>query len=115
MYSDEDHAKEAEIVDAPAPTSGQIEQEDPVVYNQPHSTHKRTRRSDGLLGSPQPVDLEKEGEKMRKLAETAMKSIDDIDDDATRRKLIDLVEAKKQVGFFITVLRHIFLFIKSEK
>jgi hypothetical protein len=95
VYSDEDHGKEAEIIDVT--TNVQGEQEDQVVYNQPHSTHKRTRRSEGLLGSPEPVDLVKDGEKMRKLAETAMKSIDDIDDDTTRRKLIELVEAKKQV------------------
>jgi hypothetical protein len=108
VYSDEDHGKEVEGVDTT--TDGQMEQQDEVVYNQPHSTHKRTRRAEGaLLGSPKPVDLTKEGEKMRKLAETAMKSIDDIDDDSTRRKLIELVEAKKQVG----ILSFIFLLWKN--
>ncbi|CAB3374118.1 Hypothetical predicted protein [Cloeon dipterum] len=56
----------------------------------------RAKRSN-LLGSPEPIDLEKEGDKMRELAEMALKNIDDIDDDVSRRKLIDVIEAKKQL------------------
>ncbi|XP_059483210.1 uncharacterized protein LOC132201224 isoform X2 [Neocloeon triangulifer] len=56
----------------------------------------RAKRSN-LLGSPEPIDLEKDGDKIKALAEMALKNIDDIDDDVSRRKLIAVVEAKKQV------------------
>lgn len=58
---------------------------------------RRSKRSNKSLGAPEPVDLKKEGALIRELADLALNTIDDIDDDMSRRRLIEIVEAKKQV------------------
>lgn len=64
------------------------------------------------MGSPKEVDMEKEGELIRSLAQMALSKIDDIDDDLSRRKLLAIVGAKKQVHF-IVLLNFIFFLTVS--
>ncbi|KAF4518146.1 hypothetical protein B566_EDAN008848 [Ephemera danica] len=76
---------------------GQPEQAEQIEYAEPHSTERRSRRSTKSLGAQETVDLEKEGTLLKELAQLALDNIDDIDDDRMRRKLLEIVGAKKQV------------------